>query len=152
MCVHFLLIESRKSGKCKRTPFVFIDTELTLINFNELKPRGRLSGSIPSSRYISRCSSQDSQITDEDFRWNLEARRDPSRRRIVKQLHKTCSTMSALLPLFNSRADVELAVRMAVRSREHPTMNSERRTRRGGGTFAEVEERSPRSEAGSRRD
>jgi len=41
---------------------------------------------------------------------------------------------------------------MAVRSREHSTEDSEKRTRRGGGTLAEVEERSPRNEAGSRRD
>lgn len=98
-----------------------------------------------------------------DYRWSfsMKPRRGARilQRKGSESNHETCSTVSAWLSLNVVavviqflRADVEFAARMAVRSREHPTTNSERRTRRGGGTFAKVEERSPRSEAGSRRD
>lgn len=55
-----------------------------------------------------------------------------------------CPCRSTLVRTSNSRPEWPSA-RASIRRRTP-------RTRRGGGTFAEVEERSPRSEAGSRRD
>jgi len=77
--------------------------------------------------------------------------RDP--KRIVDPGNVAWNTSVSSSMLLDPCADVEFTARIADRSREHPTEDSEeRRTRRGEDTFAEVEERSARNEAGSRRD